>query len=245
MPADDNTLETIEGSKDTVGASGASFYFHPATLAKGKEFGLDGFRWYVLGRGGVLGNVEAPVVQSAFGYFSAGLIDKIWNSAKEKMDPREAGTAYMQCCADLGRSKLADVEGLDAYNEAASAVIAAADPAGLALFAGIAAEERATDAPGLALQNTAILRELRGSAHLVALLASGLDAAQAHAIKRPDDVATFGYDPAPVISADGPAKHEAAEALTSQMLIPAYSVLDSSGGNAIVDGAVSILAAVS
>ena len=75
---------------DAIGSIGAAFYFHPDTVAKGKEVGLDGFRFYVLGRGGVLGDVEPDVVHAAFGYFHTGLIDKIWISAKEIVAPRDA-----------------------------------------------------------------------------------------------------------------------------------------------------------
>ncbi len=241
--SNDQALAIIEASKEAVNTSGAQFYFDPATLATGKELGLDGFRWYVLGRGGVLGDVESPVVQSAFGYFSSGLINKIWGSAREVMAPRDAGTRYMECCADFGRAHLGDVEGLDAYNAAAEQVIAAADPAGLSLFAGIAAETKVEDATGRAMQNTAVLRELRGSAHLMAVLASGLSAAQAHAIKRPDDVQTFGHESVDV-PADGEAMHDAAEALTSQMLVPAYAGLDEAAGTSIVDTSAAILASV-
>ncbi|MGI9594675.1 MAG: helix-turn-helix domain-containing protein, partial [Acidimicrobiales bacterium] len=53
-----------------IGAAGAAFYVNPDTLARGKELGLDGFRFYVLGRGGVMGDVPAKVVESAFGYFT-------------------------------------------------------------------------------------------------------------------------------------------------------------------------------
>ena len=39
---------------EPTGPIGSAFYFHPDTMARGKELGLDGFRFYVLGRGGVL-----------------------------------------------------------------------------------------------------------------------------------------------------------------------------------------------
>ncbi len=241
--SNEQALEVIEASKDSVGNSGAQFYFQPETLAKGKEHGLDGFRWYVLGRGGVLGNVESPVVAAAFGYFNPALVDKMWTSAREIMKPRAAGTSYFECCAEFGRARLGDVEGLDAYNAAAEQVIAAADPAGLSLFAGFAAEDKVDDSLGRAMQNTAVLRELRGSAHIMAVLASGLSAAQAHAIKRPDDVQTFGYENVDVPD-NGAALHEAAEALTSQMLVPSYAGLDAEAGSAIVNTSAAILAAV-
>ena len=48
----------IMRATDVIGPIGAAFYFHPDTVARGKEAGLDGFRFYILGRGGVLGDVE-------------------------------------------------------------------------------------------------------------------------------------------------------------------------------------------
>jgi hypothetical protein len=59
--------ELINATSPTIGKAGSAFYFHPSTLARGKEVGLDGFRFYMLGRGGVLGDVESDVVASAFG----------------------------------------------------------------------------------------------------------------------------------------------------------------------------------
>jgi len=44
---------------------GFAYYFVPETLAKGDALGLDLFHFYVLGRGGVLGDVESGVVASA------------------------------------------------------------------------------------------------------------------------------------------------------------------------------------
>ncbi|MEZ5230550.1 MAG: hypothetical protein R2710_28940 [Acidimicrobiales bacterium] len=122
-------------------------------------------------------------------------------------------------------------------------MVAAAHPAALALFAGIAAEPRAEDLPGRAAQLAAVLRELRGSAHLLAVLASGLDPAVAHAIKRPEMVAAFGYESAPESSETDAAKLEAAEALTDQLLLPAYSQLSEEQGQALVDGINAMAAA--
>lgn len=239
------TLSLIQAISPTTNTAGSAFYFAPETLAKGKEQGLDGFRFYVLGRGGVLGDVEPSVVSSAFAYFNPGLVAKIWSSAKETMAPRAAAALYNQCCADLGSAKLAGVEGLEAYNEAAEAVVAATDLAGLSLFAGWSAEPRSDEPAARAMQLIALLRELRGDAHIVALRASGLAAPVAHAIKRPDDVATFGWDPAPAIDDEAMAARDAAEALTDQLLVPSYEGLSDSQADALVAGTKAIGAALS
>ena len=215
---------------------GAAFYFHPGTIARGKEIGLDGFRFYVLGRGGVLGDVEPDVVRSAFGYFESGLLAKMWNSAKETVTPREAAREYLACAAALGRAKFGNVAGLDEYNAAAAAVIAAVDPGALPLFAGVRAEPLPDDTPARAMHHTVVLRELRGSVHLAAIAASGLTTAVAHAIKRPDDVKLFGYAEPPHVRDEDRDAWERAEALTNEMLVPPFSVLDDPGADALVAG---------
>ena len=120
----------------------------PDTVAKAKSLGLDGFRMYFLGRGGVLGDVEPAVVSSAFGYFEPGLLAHMWNTAKAVMPPRDAARAYMAANHDLGRAKLADVAGLDEYADAAAAVVDSVDVGGYPLFAGVRAEPVPDDAPG-------------------------------------------------------------------------------------------------
>jgi len=232
--------ELIYAVSPTIGKAGAAFYFHPDTLARGKELGLDGFRFYMLGRGGVLGDVESDVVASAFGYFHRALVARIWTTAKARCNPREAARAYMECCAHLGRSTLADVEGLSEFCEAAEAVIAATNPAGLSLYAGVAAEPRAEDLPGRAIQLVAVLRELRGSSHLLAVVASGVAPEVAHAIRRPNDVTTFGWDPAPEVTNADRANLDAAEALTDGLLINAYDALDDSSKAALLAGTQAI-----
>jgi hypothetical protein len=237
--------ELINATSPTIGKAGSAFYFHPDTLARGKELGLDGFRFYLLGRGGVLGDVHADVVASAFGYFSRSLVARIWNTAKERYNnPRQAAREYLKCCAHLGRSALANVEGLGAFCEAAEAIIAATNPAGLSLYAGIAAEPRAEDLPGRAIQLVAVLRELRGSAHLLAVVASGVAPEVAHAIKRPNDVATFGWDPAPDVTEADRANLDKAEALTDRLLIKAYDALDDDAKAALLAGTKAIGAAL-
>ncbi|MEZ5261602.1 MAG: hypothetical protein AB7W59_11640 [Acidimicrobiia bacterium] len=226
--------ELVSAAAPKIGSLGAKFYFHPDTVATGKANNLDGFRFYFLGRGGVLGDVEPSVVQSAFGYFDGALVDKIWSSAKERMEPRAAARLYLQCNAELARKTIADVPDLEAFCTAAEKIVAAAEPSGLALFAGIAAEPLPEDAPARALQLVAVLRELRGSAHLVAVVANGLAPAVAHAIKRPDDVKTFGYVDMPPIADADRAKLDAAEAMTDAIVLPAFSAVSAEEADLMV-----------
>lgn len=234
----------IMRATNAIGTIGAAFYFHPDTVARGKEAGLDGFRFYILGRGGVLGNVEPAVVHGAFGYFHLGLIAKMWTSGSERVAPRDAARLYHGCAHELGRAKLADVEGLDGFVEAVTQLIDSVEGASLPLFTAMRAEPVPDDLPAAALHQAMVLRELRGSVHLLALVAQGLDSATAHAIKRPDDVSVFGYETAPDIGDDDRAKWDRAEAMTDQLLAPAYSGLSDEQASALVAGTEAIAAAL-
>jgi hypothetical protein len=239
-------LELVRQACPIINDTGWAYYFTPETQAKGAELGLKGPMFYFAGRGGVLGDCDADVVTAAFGYFNPAVIRRAWESATAIRPAREIGRAHFECCADLGRQKLGGVANLAAFVEAADAVNRAAEPDGLALYAAFKAEPLASDLAGRAMQLVAILREFRGSAHLIAVRASGLTTKQAHFSKRPNDVAMFGWTPedAPVLNDDVAERMKAAEDLTDQIVLPAFSVLDDSGAQALLDGARAIKAAV-
>lgn len=238
------TNDELNAVAKTIADVGSSFYFQPETVATAKANGLDRFRFYFLGRGGVLGDVEADVVHSAFGYFEPGLFAKMWNSAKAVMAPRDCARLFIGCGHEFGRSKLGDVDGLDAYCYAATLVTDAIDPTGLALYSGIAAEPVPDDLPAQAIHLSMALREARGSAHLLAIVASGLTTRIAHQIRRPDDVALFGWPESVDIVDAEHAKWEAAETLTNTLLAPSFAVLDDDARRAFIDGASAIHAAL-
>ena len=221
-----------------TGDVGAAFYFHPDTVAYGKDtLGLDGFRFYFLGRGGVLGDVDPAVVHAAFGYFNPGLVAKMWTSAAEKVPPRDAARQYIECGHRLARSVLTDVDGLDAYAAAAETIINAADDSALSLFAGLRAEEVPSDPAAAAFHQAMVLRELRGSAHLVAVAAVGLTSVVAHQIKRPNDVQSFGWPDDLAAPTDAQrAALDRAEEITNDMLAPVFGAVDDAGADALIAG---------
>lgn len=239
--------ELMKAACPLIGELGSAFYFVPETMAKGKELGLGGMEFYVLGRGGQMGNTDGHAVAAAFGYFNPAFLNKVWSDAAAKCDPRAAGTAHLECAADLGRSKLSAVAGLAELNDALEAVNNAANPDGLALYAAIKTEPLASDAPARALQLIAILREFRGSAHLVALRAVGVPTPVAHAAKRPDMWKMFGYpeEEMPEITDAVKAQMKEAEALTDKIVEPAYAVLTDAQRSALVNGLNAVKAALS
>jgi hypothetical protein len=228
-----------------IAAIGPGFYFTDETIAVGREHGLDGFRFYFLGRGGVLGDVEADVVSSAFGYFNPPVVARMWNSARERtsLTPRDAGRLYLLCAQQFGAEHLSEVAGLAGFCAAAEQVNNAADRAGLALYAGTAAEPLAEDLPARAMQLNTVLREFRGSAHLVAVLATpGITPKLAHGLRRPGFWTFFGYDEQdlPTGTDAQRAALAAADRLTDELVAPAFDVLDEEAREALLDGLAAI-----
>lgn len=238
--------ELIKAVCPIINDTGWAYYFVPDTAARAAELGLNGMEFYVIGRGGPMGDCDSSAVAAAFGYFNPAVIARAWNGAAEKIKPRDAGKAHLECCAQLGRSKFGNIANLAEFVSAADAVNNAADPDGLALYSAIKSEMLASDLPARAMQLVTVLREFRGSAHLVAIRAMGLTSKQAHFVKRPNDVKMFGWTPedAPHIDDAVRAKMVEVEALTDALVSPAYSVLDDAGRNSLLAGATAIKAAV-
>lgn len=211
-----------------IHALGSAYYFTEETMAVGKELGLDGFRYYVLGRGGVLGDVEAPVVSSAFGYFEPGLLQKMWDSGREVVSPRRVARSHLGCASEFGRQRLSALEQLDEFCRLAEAVVEATDPAALALFAGVAAEPLPDEHPARAMRLVVTLREMRGSAHLLAVVAAGLSPKIAHRMRRPEHVGLFGWDPDEevVVTDEDRVRLDRADEETNKLLAGPFSVLD-------------------
>jgi hypothetical protein len=232
-----NSHEVMRAIAKKTGDIGASFYFVPETVARAKELGLDGYRFYFLGRGGVLGDVESGVVHSAFGYFNPSVIARMWNSGKKRIAPRDAARAFIECAHDHGRRMFTGIEELPAYVDAATHLIGAVDGGAMALFAGVRAEPVPEDSPAAAIHQAMVLREMRGSAHLAAITTVGLPMSVAHAIKRPEDVELFGWgDEPPIVTDEARALHARAEGLTNETLAGPFATLTDAQVAALIAG---------
>ena len=232
------TEALVNAASPIIGQLGGSYFFTPTTLARGKELGLDGMRFYFLGRGAPLGDVEWPVVLSAFGFFAPKLIDKFWNSARLTLSAKEAAPIYRECAAVFGRENYGSVEGLAQFCEAAEFIVSSADPSGLPLFAGQLSLPLAPDLPGRASQLATILREHRGAAHVAAVVAVGLEPRIAAALGPETSWKFHGWTPE-----DGPAPSDAdrhcrlqAEELTDRVVNKAFAVLTETEGQALLAG---------
>lgn len=242
-----DTQETVQTVSPIFASAGSAWYFVPETLAAGKDVGLDGFRFYFLGRGGALGDVDWRTVASAFGYFKPALIEHMWTTGRESCPVIKARDAHLAACAQFGRSRLAGLD-LAGFCDAAEVVVATAceDPGSLPLFAGYASQPLPEDQPARAMQLVSTLRELRGSVHLACVVASGLRTPVAHAIRRPSDVETFGWGPGevPEPTEDDRRRLGEADRMTDHVLARHYLGLSPQGCADLVAGARAIEAAL-
>ena len=241
-----NNQELLDAACPLINDMGAAFYFIPETLAVGKAMGLGGMEFYVQGRAGQMGNTEPEAVAAAFGYFKPALLKSVLDAANAKSDPRVTGAAFMNSCATLSRAKLSGVANLEALVAVLDKVNNAADGDGLALYAAINSEKLADDAAGRLLHLIAILREYRGSAHLVALRAVGVNSRTAHYMKRPDMWKQFGYteEEAPEITDAVKVARAEAENITDRIVEPAFAVLSDAERTVLVDGLHAVKAAL-
>lgn len=240
--------ELVPTVSPAIADLGFRYYFAPGTATRAEELGLDLFSFYFIGRGGVLGDVEAPVVAAAFGYFNPEAVSMMWNGARSKLAPRDAARQHLACCAELGRTHLSDLDGLEALCGAMEKVNDAArgSAAGLPLYAGMAAEPLPDDLPARAMHLVAMLREHRGGVHLVAVVAAGLDPAVAHYVRRPDDWELFGWsaDQVPTVTDVDRRRLADVDATTDHLLGPTYAVLDDAGRQVLTEGIAAAAAAV-
>lgn len=239
--------ELIEQVCPLINDTGWAYYFTPTTMARGAELGLKGPQFYFIGRGGLLGNCDSSVVAAAFGYFNPDVVKRAWDSSRQVIDPLVAGRAHLECSAVTGREKLSNVANLDSFIDAANKVNDAANPEALALYSAFRSEPLVSDNPGRAMQLVSVLREFRGSAHLVAVRAMGLTGKQAHFIKRPNDIAMFGWsaEDAPQIDDDARRRLDEAEQLTDRIVAPAFAVLNEKERADLLAGAEAIKQALS
>ena len=117
---------------------------------------------------------------------------------------------------------------LQGFCDGAYKVAMAADVAGLSLFAGLRAEAIPEDLPARTLHLMALLREMRGSMHLIALISEGVVPRYAHYAKRPDEYALFGWDEKnpPVITEEIRAAIARVEDRTDDLCCGPYGVLN-------------------
>lgn len=216
-------LENVRALTIPIGDLGGRWMLDPEVIGGAREWGYpNGYAYYVTGRGGVLGDVDADVVASAFGFFHPELVRKMWEGGVGVEGARASAARYGAGCAEYGRRRLQGFAEATRLAELAGRVVAGADVTGLALFAGWRAEPLPADDAARAFVLMHVLRELRGSVHVLAVVASGLKPVEAVlATGGEENARRFGWpEPFPAV---GPQAKERAEALTDEILAGLYA----------------------
>jgi hypothetical protein len=210
-----------------IGSLGGGFMISSQAKAFAKDHGLRGREAYVLGRGSVLGDVDADVVTSAFGFWPADIIRPAWEGGRAVMPVATALPLYAEVSRDWGRARFDGYADAGRLAELLNTVVDGTDVEAVALFAGWRAVEVPADDEGRLAQLLHVLREHRGGLHLVAVVASGLTPHQAVLAGPggPDNATFFGYEE-PFEDVSHLAElRAAAEDLTDRLVAPAYDAL--------------------
>lgn len=169
-------LTTIKGP---IAELGGGFMRYRGTRVIGDRLGVPRWPLYVAGRCGVLGDVHGDVAAAAMVFFPTPWVREQWAAARAIAAPVTVAEGYAEACRAWGRDKLGGFDGAGRLAELGERVVRAAEPAGLTLFAAWRAVPLPDDALGRAGQVLHLLRELRGGAHGIAVLAGGLSPLEA------------------------------------------------------------------
>lgn len=148
------------------------------TLARGSELGMtEPLSFWVHGRAGVLGDVDADVVAAALAFMAGERVRQLWEgNAPAGLTPRHRAAEYAATAGRWADETFADVATvkLGRVTELSAQVALAADPSLGTLFAGWRQIKLPPTPAGAAIVALNVIRELRGAAHVIAVHAVGL-----------------------------------------------------------------------
>jgi hypothetical protein len=215
---------------------GSRFMLDPSFYAEPAARGFEGIDFYVAGRGGVLGDVDADVVVAAFGFFEPTGVRAAWERARRVMTPTDSAALFVEGCTAWSRPRFTAEVDYAAVAALGGRIIDAASVTGLALFAAWRAVERPTDPKGAAALTLHVLREMRGGAHVIGETAAGLTPLETLLVKGGKGTARlFGWQP-PFPDVDDKADAwDAGERTTNAIVTSAYAALDADELDQFVD----------
>jgi len=228
----------IDATAAPIYELGGAFCFAEATAARGERLGLDVFMFYGLGRGGVLGDVDAATVARAFVWFKPQLVETWWNEGRAIASPTAVAVAYLEAAHDYARRTFKETTTLRAFSAAAERVVGAAPAGRWPLVDGYRRFALPDDVAARAFQLVVVLRELRGGAYAEAVAALGITPAESHYLNSADAFELYGYEShdAPTVTDELVERRALAEDRATELLVGSYGVLDEDGRAAFLDG---------
>lgn len=207
------------------------------------QYGVDlgfatGRQFWVVGRAGVLGSCPWQVAAGGLAFHAPEHVEQAWHAVPAGLTHLEVAGHYLGLINAWGERELTpnfEHAKLEVIDSLGRRIIDAAPDALGSVFAGWRAMPRPSDVGARVALTTHILREMRGAAHIDAIIACGispLDAilASTNAPPRtgPEYAARMGFtgpfrDPEEVR-----AQRFEAEEVTARILVPYFSALSSS-----------------
>jgi Helix-turn-helix family len=153
--------------------------------------GLDFLTGYVWSRASVLGEPEAPVVAAAFGVFEPVLVAALYDAARKASGLAEIRAAREAGAVESLHRVLGEPDGLVEAVEQLRRGVAAADPTGRPMHAGLTGLPWPADPLGQLWHACTTLREHRGDGHVAVYVAAGLTGLEANLLTE----LHVGWDP--------------------------------------------------
>ena len=241
--------ELSELTADPIQKLGMSFYFDPLTAERALELGMNVFEFYGLGRGGVLGDVDAATIDRAFTFFHPRTMDFLVHRVRAKAEPVATANEHVLAAyayADRTFGAL-DTDLLADFAALARRVTVGAEPGHHLLATGYLQYPSPASAVHAAYLGTILLRELRGGAHIDAVTTVDLSPLEACYLQDDTIFKLHGYtdEDVPTVTPELKAKKVAAEELTTKLMADYFSILSSDECQRVANATLAMMAALS
>lgn len=230
VPAEPSAAEAVAATALPILEFTRGWMLRPETAARGEELGLlPGRGFWVCGRNGVLGDVDADVVAHAIGFMEPAAVRRFWEHRPQGQSSQQLAIEYAECAYRWAVPALKDVPEADLVrlNELGRKLVDAALPQLGSLFAAWRAVPQPQHPAEAATLTMHVLREWRGGAHLSAVIGSGMhpvEAALAAPAPRggPKWARDLGWSEPYPDRGRATLRRDIAEAQTSVLCLPAF-----------------------
>ena len=139
----DAALAVVKATSVPIHDIGTSAYLSPDIAAWAAEWGWSNpFAFYFAGRGGMLGDVGADVVTSAFGWFEPNAVHAMYSEGVGVAGATSAATRMAEAHGKWGEKHYGDVDGLEEIVAVTEELVDGLEGSAIPLFVGW------RDAPG-------------------------------------------------------------------------------------------------
>ena len=135
--SDGRFLEAVRAAAGPIEAIGATYMLHPETFERSVKNGYPHpFAGYFAGRGGVLGDAPAPVVEAVLQVFESGFVKTFWEQGQPVHGAKRGAELYSEQIHLWAREHLAGAPNVQRLADLGQKVIDATPGTGMPLFAG-------------------------------------------------------------------------------------------------------------